>query len=102
MADQAPSDRVAVAGQGQLAGPTASEKAALAAATGAAAVARPGQGHHGRPISWAAVVVVVVGFAVGGAGLVFGPTWWLFWAGGGLAAIGGLVAVGTGIFNDWY
>jgi hypothetical protein len=105
MADQAPSDRVAVAGQGQLAGPTAAEKAALAAATGAtvAAGAQPGQGqHHGRPISWAAVVVVVVGFIIGGAGLVFGPTWWLFWAGGGLAAVGGLVALGTGIFNDWY
>ena len=101
MADQAPSDRVAVAGQGQFAGPTAAEKAALAAATGAAG-AHPDPGRHGRPVSWAAVVVVLVGFIIGGAGLVFGPTWWLFWTGGGLAAVGGLVAVGTGIFNDWY
>ena len=98
MADQAPSDSVAVAGQGQAAGPTAEDKAALAAATGATAH----EGHHGRPISWISVVVMIIGFLVGGAGLVFGPTWWLFWAGGGLAALGGFVALGTGIFNDWY
>jgi hypothetical protein len=101
MADQAPSDSVAVTGQGQVAGPTAADKAALAAATGATG-ATAHEGHHGRPISWACVVAMIIGFLVGGAGLVFGPTWWLFWVGGGLAALGGFLALGTGIFNDWY
>jgi hypothetical protein len=101
MADQAPSDSVAVAGQGQAGGPTAADKAELAAATGAPAPAAH-EGHRGRPISWAAVIIMIVGFLVGGAGLVFGPTWWLFWAGCGLAALGGFLALGTGIFNDWY
>ena len=99
MADQAPSDSVAVAGEGQVARPTAEDKAALAAATGAAAAH---EGHHGRPISWVSVVIMIVGFLVGGAGLVFGPTWWLFWTGIGLTALGGILALGTGIFNDWY
>jgi hypothetical protein len=104
MADQAPSDSVAMAGQGQPAGPTAGEKAALAAATGAgtAGAATGHEGGHGRPISWVSVSIMVIGFLVGGAGLVFGPTWWLFWVGAGLAAVGGFLALGTGIFNDWY
>ncbi len=98
MADQAPSDSVAVAGEGQLAAPTAADHAALAAATGATVH----QGHHGRAVSWAAVVIVIVGFVIGGAGLVFGPTWLLFWVGAGVSAVGGILALGTGIFNDWY
>ncbi len=102
MADQAPSDSVAMAGKGQAAGPTAEDKAALAAATGASHATSAHEGKHGRPISWACVIVMIVGFLIGGAGLVFGPAWWLFWAGGGLAAIGGILALGTGIFNDWY
>ena len=36
---------------------------------------------HGRPVSWVAVSIIMAGFLVGGLGLVFGPTWWLFWAG---------------------
>jgi hypothetical protein len=43
-----------------------------------------------------------VGFVIGGAGLMFGPTWWLFWVGTGFVALGGILALGTGIFNDWY
>ena len=39
---------------------------------------------HGRPVSWAAVSTIVVGFIVGGFGLMIGPTWWLFWVGAGL------------------
>ncbi|HKB31603.1 MAG TPA: HGxxPAAW family protein [Streptosporangiaceae bacterium] len=99
MADQASSDGVAVAGEGHLAGPTAADSAALAAATGAAP---EHQGHHGRPVSWVAVTIIVVGFLIGGAGLMFGPTWWLFWVGTGFVALGGILALGTGIFNDWY
>jgi hypothetical protein len=57
---------------------------------------------HGRPVSWVAVCTIMVGFIVGGLALVFGPTWWVFWLGFGLAAAGGLLALGTNIFEDWY
>jgi hypothetical protein len=57
---------------------------------------------HGRAISWIAVTVIMVAFLIGGLALVFGPTWWLFWASLGLAAIGFLMALGCRIFDDWY
>jgi hypothetical protein len=57
---------------------------------------------HGRTVSWVAVSLIMVAFLVGGLALVFGPTWWLFWVALGLAAVGGLLALGTGIFDDWY
>jgi hypothetical protein len=44
----------------------------------------------------------MVGFLIGGLALVFGPTWWLFWASLGLAGLGALVALAIGIFDDWY
>jgi hypothetical protein len=37
---------------------------------------------------------------MGGLGLVLGPTWWLFWAGAGVAAVGGIMALATDIFAD--
>jgi hypothetical protein len=33
---------------------------------------------------------------------VFGPTWWAFWVGVGLVVVGGLIALATNIFEDWY
>jgi hypothetical protein len=57
---------------------------------------------HGRRVSWFAVSVIMVGFVCGGLGLVFGPTWWAFWLGLGLAAAGALLALATNIFEDWY
>lgn len=60
---------------------------------------------HGRPVSWVAVSLVMLGFLVGGLALVFGhhgPTWWLFWVGVGVAVVGGLLAMVTDIFEDWY
>jgi hypothetical protein len=57
---------------------------------------------HGRPVSWVAVSIIMVGFLIGGLALVFGPTWWLFWTGLGLVVIGGLLAASTHIFEDWY
>ena len=57
---------------------------------------------HGRTVSWVAVSLIMVAFLVGGLALIFGPTWWLFWAGLGLAVVGLLLALGTGIFDDWY
>jgi hypothetical protein len=55
----------------------------------------------GRPVSWVAVSMILVGFLAGGLALVF-AIWWLFWLAVGFAVLGLLVAVATGIFNDWY
>jgi hypothetical protein len=58
--------------------------------------------YHGRPVSWVAVTIIMVGFLVGSLALVFGPTWWLFWCGGAVAIVGALLAAATDIFEDWY
>ena len=60
------------------------------------------QAYHGRRVSWVAVSTIMVGFLCGGLGLVFGPTWWAFWLGLGLSAVGLLLAIATNIFEDWY
>lgn len=57
---------------------------------------------HGRPASWVSVCTIILGFIIGGAGLVVGPTWWLFWTGGAVAVVGGILALATGVVNDWY
>jgi len=57
---------------------------------------------HGRTVSWVAVSIIMAGFLVGGLGLVLGPAWWLFWVGVGLSGLGGLLALATNIFEDWY
>ncbi len=57
---------------------------------------------HGRAVSWVAVSIIMVGFLVGGLALVFGTIWWLFWTGVGLVVVGGLLALSTDIFEDWY
>ena len=62
----------------------------------------PPPAFHGRRVSWTAVTLIVIGFVAGGLALVFGPTWWLFWTGGGVATVGGLLALATNIFEDWY
>lgn len=56
--------------------------------------------HVGRPSSWIAVGVMVAGFTIGGLGLVFGPTWWVFWTGGAIVMIGGVLALAVGVFSD--
>ena len=68
------------------------------------ATAAPGEYEpfHGRPVSWVAVSIIMLGFLVGGLSLVFGTIWWLFWIGVGLVVIGGLLAASTNIFEDWY
>jgi hypothetical protein len=58
--------------------------------------------YHGRPVSWVAVAIIMLAFLVGGLALVFGPTWWLFWVSLGVAVLGGLIALSTNIFEDWY
>ena len=57
---------------------------------------------HGRAVSWTAVAIIMIGFIVGGFALVFGPTWWLFWVSAAFVAVGGLLALATNIFEDWY
>ncbi len=68
------------------------------------ALAGPGQYEpfHGRPVSWVAVSIIMLGFLVGGLSLVFGTIWWLFWTSVGLVVVGGLLALSTDIFEDWY
>jgi hypothetical protein len=57
---------------------------------------------HGRPVSWVAVMVIVIGFIIGGFAMVSTPTWWLFWTAAGITAVG----LGTGALarmtEDWY
>jgi hypothetical protein len=57
---------------------------------------------HGRPVSWVSVSIIIAGFIIGGVGLIVGPTWWLVWTGGAVAAVGGILALATGVVNDWY
>jgi hypothetical protein len=72
----------------------------------AMAEAGVGPGHyesfHGRPVSWVAVSLMMLGFLCGGLALVFGTVWWAFWAGVGLVVVGGLLGLATNIFEDWY
>lgn len=57
---------------------------------------------HGRAVSWVEVALMLTGFVAGGIGLITGPIWWLVWAGAAMVALGGILGLATGIFNDWY
>lgn len=56
--------------------------------------------HGGHLKSWVAVITMWIGFVVGGIAMVTGPTWWLFWVGVGIVAIGGIIGVIGGIWDD--
>ena len=59
--------------------------------------------HHGRPASWVAVSIIIVGFIVSGVSMVLThQAWWLFWTGGGIIVIGGIMALSAHILDDWY
>jgi uncharacterized membrane protein len=58
-------------------------------------------GARGRPMSWIAVAVIVLGFVLGGLGLVLGPTWWLFWAGLAVTLAGMVFGWAIGIMEDY-
>jgi hypothetical protein len=57
---------------------------------------------HGRAVSWTAVSIIMAAFLAGGLALTVGPIWWLFWVAIGIAVFGALLAMATGIFDDWY
>lgn len=56
--------------------------------------------HAGRPSSWLAVVVIWIGFGVGGAAMVPSPKWWMFWTGAAIVVLGGIIAMAVHIFDD--
>ncbi|MBA3744338.1 HGxxPAAW family protein [Sporichthya sp.] len=58
-------------------------------------------GGQGRTVSWIAVLVICVGFTIAGVALCMDPTWWLFWAGCGVTVVGGVLALATGIMEDY-
>jgi hypothetical protein len=60
------------------------------------------EAHHGRPASWVAVSIIIVGFIVGGVAMVPHPKWWMFWVGAGIVVIGGIMALSSHILDDWY
>jgi hypothetical protein len=60
------------------------------------------EAHHGRPASWVAVSLIIIGFCVGGIALPIGPTWWLFWVGTAIAVIGAIMGAAVHILDDWY
>ncbi|MBC6456785.1 HGxxPAAW family protein [Actinomadura sp. HBU206391] len=56
--------------------------------------------HGGRPSSWIAVGVIILGFTIGGAGLTMGPSWPIFWVGVAVTVVGGLMALAADVFAD--
>jgi hypothetical protein len=60
------------------------------------------EGHHGTPLSWVAVTVIIIGFIVGGIAMVPHPTWWAFWVGTGIAVIGCIMTLFAKTFDGWY
>jgi hypothetical protein len=57
----------------------------------------------GRPVSWVAVSVIVVGFIVGIPAMVPHMRWWLFWVGVGIVAVGIIMTAAVKTFrDDWY
>ena len=60
------------------------------------------EAHHGRPASWVAVTVIIIGFVLGGIALTIGPSWVLFWVGAAIVVVGGIIAAAARIMDDWY
>jgi hypothetical protein len=105
MADQVgPGTAPGVMGESSGLEPQDPPAGAHAAVAPAEALTRPGEHvpFHGRRVSWVEVSIILAGFIVGGVGLIAGPTWWLVWTGGAIVAVGGILSLATGIFNDWY
>ncbi len=58
-------------------------------------------GGQGRTVSWISVLVICLGFTIGGIGLCLDPHWWMFWVGVGITVAGGALAMATGILEDY-
>jgi hypothetical protein len=59
--------------------------------------------NSGRPVSWAGVSIIIVGFVIGGVAFIPHPTWWAVWVGAGVAAVGFIFLAFTNAVNeDWY
>lgn len=56
--------------------------------------------HGGAAGSWLAVVIMWIGFAVGGIALVPHAKWWMFWIGVAIVAVGGVIGLLVGITGD--
>ncbi|GII91056.1 HGxxPAAW family protein [Sinosporangium siamense] len=56
--------------------------------------------HAGRASSWISVVLILIGFTLGGVALTIGPNWTMIWVGVGLMALGGVLALAFDIFSD--
>ena len=56
--------------------------------------------HAGRPKSWLAVTVMVIGFCVAGVAMCFGPDWTFVWIGTAVIVVGGILALFADIWND--
>lgn len=56
--------------------------------------------HAGRPKSWLAVIIMVIGFCVSGVAMCFGPAWTAFWIGAAIIVVGGVLALVADIWND--
>jgi hypothetical protein len=58
--------------------------------------------YHGRPVSWVAVTLIIIGFVLGGIALPIGPSWVLFWVGAAIVIVGCIFAASIRIMDDWY
>jgi hypothetical protein len=58
--------------------------------------------HHGRPASWVCTALVIVGFVIGGVGMVPHPHWVVIWIGAAVVVVGGIWGAAVRIFDDWY
>jgi len=59
--------------------------------------------HGSTPAAWTAVILALVGFTVGGIGLVIGPNWPMFWVGIGLlpaSVVVGKVMAAAGLGSE--
>jgi len=57
-------------------------------------------GHAGRTSSWVAVVVMFIGFLVGGIALIIGPNWIMFWVGAAVVVAGGVIGLLVDVMSD--
>lgn len=60
------------------------------------------QGQRGGSGSWLAVATIILGFIVGGVGMVIGMQIWVMAAGVVVIAAGGIMGLSSGIMDNWH